>query len=192
MNTPRGEVTRLLNRLGRGDRTAESELAVAIHSELRQLAVALVGRGAAAQTLQPTALVNEAWLRLLQKDELEFDARRQFFALAATIMRGIVVDHARARSRLKRAGGVLRLSIVESQQLPQAGDSADTTLDVLALEEALIHLEEVDPALVKIVVLRFYGGFSHPEIAETMGTSLSTVERNWRAARAFLTRELEP
>ena len=190
MEASRRDVTQLMNRLGRGDRTAESELAAVLQGELRQLAAHIAGPRAHHQTLQPTALVNEAWLRLLQKDELEFDARSQFYSLAATIMRGVVVDKARARNRLKREGAELRISMLDVDGLAEDA-GPDRSLDALALEEALKQLEVIDPEAAQVVVLRFFGGLTHAEISATIGVSVSTVERSWRAARAYLTRQLE-
>lgn len=184
-----GDATRLLNRYGRGEREVERELLAAIYGELHALAVDQMERQPPAHTLQPTALIHEAWLRLVRQDELEFATRAQFYALASRVMRSVLVDHARRATRDKRGGGARRLSF---EELDEGGaDPGRRALEVLSLEEALRELERVEPDLCRLVELRFFGGLSHAEIAEAMDVSLRTVERNWRAARAFLSAELE-
>ncbi len=176
--------TRLLNRLGDGDPKAAEELSPLIHRELWELAsFVLQGPGARA-TLQPTELVHEAWIRFAGK-EAHFENRHQFFALAAKVMRSVLVDHARARNAHKRGGGERAITLAE-----EAGITAGHDLEVLDLDEALKRLEAMDPELSQLVELRFFAGLSHPEIAGLTGVPLRTVERRWQLARAWLRGEL--
>lgn len=186
MGAPRvRDTTQLLNRYGRGEKGVEAQLLAAVYQELHQLAASHMRDQAASHTLQPTALIHEAWLRLVRQEELEFDGRAQFFQLASKIMRSVLVDHARQARREKRGGGRRRLSLDTSAGAGEHGTGSDE-LDLLALEEGLQRLEEIEPGLCRVVEMRFFGGLSHPEIARATGTSLRTVERNWRLARAWL------
>ena len=174
----------LLDRLARGDRTASDELIDRVYRELHTLAAAQMAGGHGTPTLQPTALVHEAWMRLVSQPELRFEGRAQFYRYASRVMRSVVVDHSRRRNSEKRGGGQVRIAL-------EAGiEEARQELDVLDLEHAMQRLQEQDPELVQIVELRFFGGLSHPEIARTLGSSLRTVERQWRFARAWLRRQL--
>lgn len=177
--------TRLLNRLGQGDSAAADELIPLVYAELHRLAEQHMARQGPRHTLQPTALVNEAWARLAEQDALEFDGRDPFYALASRIMRTVLVDHARARNAEKRGGDRRRLTLLGDEE-----DTQGVTLDILALDEALQRLKDMDPELHELVELRFFGGLKHPAIARQLGTSLRTVERNWRLARAWLHGEL--
>jgi RNA polymerase sigma factor (TIGR02999 family) len=177
--------TRLLNRLGKGDPTAAEELAPLVYAELHRLAERHMGGRNHGQLLQPTALVNEAWMRLAQQQELEFAGRDPFYALASRVMRSVLVDQARARKAQKRGGAWRRVTLLDEEP-----GAPDAELDVLALEEALRRLEEMDPELHELVELRFFAGLKHPDIARIQGVALRTVERNWRLARAWLHGEL--
>jgi RNA polymerase sigma factor (TIGR02999 family) len=179
--------TLLLNQLGAGDRSVEDELVALVYGELRRLAAQQMSAQARAHTLQPTALVHEAWLRLVEQDEASFESKHRFFALAARVMRSVLVDHARARGAAKRGGGLERAPLDDAAE--SGAGAAD--VDVLALDEALEHLAEIDADLARLVELRFYGGLSHPEIAAATGVGLRTVERRWRLARAWLRAEIE-
>ncbi len=179
----RGTATRLLNRLSAGDREAADELAPLVYSELHDLAAAFLARGPHA-TLQPTALVNEAWMRFAG-EEASFENRFQFYALASKVMRSVLVDHARARNAQKRGGERRQVTWIDA-----GGGVEAPPVDLLDLDEALHRLEALDSELFRIVELRFFGGLSHAEIARTLETSVPTIERRWRLARAWLHAEL--
>lgn len=183
----------LLGRMRAGDDADRSEAARALldllYSELRSLAGSFFRGQAAAHTLQPTALVHEAWMRLADRDGSEVNDRSHFLALAATAMRHILVDHARAKSAAKRGGDRERV-MVESQWggLEPAGGSDPA--DVVALDDALSRLAELDPRQAKIVEMRVFAGMTVDETAEALGVSPRTVDLDWRMARAWLSREL--
>ncbi len=183
-----GHTTRLISRLGRGDRGAADELYAILHAELRELAGRLMADQRAAHTLQATALVNEAWLRLAAGGQasLDLSSRAQFFALAAKVMRSVLVDHARRRGAQKRGDGAVAVGGPGPEPVGGAPD-----LDVLALDEALTRLAAFDPDLAKLVELRFFAGLSHADIAGHFRCSVRTVEDRWRLARAWLKTELE-
>ncbi len=183
------DATLLLNRFGRGESDVEAELLELVYGELRGLAIAHMRDQPAGHTLQPTALIHEAWMRLVRQDELEFDARAQFYRLASRTMRSILIDHAR-RTRAEKRGGVAGKVALESGMHPTTQEDASETHGLIELDQALGKLEELDPTLARLVEMRFFGGLSHPEIATALGSSLRTVERNWRLARAFLHKEL--
>ena len=151
----------LLVGLGTGDRAVEEELARRLQGELHQLATGQLRGGEMHGSLQPTALVNEAWLRFQTSDNLSFANRRAFFAFAGSVMRSILVDRARAAAALRRGGDRHRVSLVSG-----LAQDEPVELDLLALEEALRELEELDPDSARLVELRFFGGLSHPEIAQ--------------------------
>jgi RNA polymerase sigma factor (TIGR02999 family) len=177
------DVTELLNRFCAGDAAAARELAPLVYEELRKLAGSAMRRDAR-HTLPPTALVNEAWLRFAGADA-SFESRNHFYALAARIMRSVLCDHARARAAEKRGGERQRITLLEDARI---GDEPD--LDLLEVDEALRRLETMDEDLHRLVELRFFGGLSHPEIAELTAVPLRTVERRWALARAWLKGEL--
>ena len=177
--------TLLLQRLANGDRSAQEQLLPIIYGQLHQLAErALVGREQ--HTLQPTALVNEAYLRVLGNHERSFESRTHFLGIAAMAMRSVLVDHARRGGAQKRGGDAKRLSI---DVLAEA--FASTAPDMLGLDEALTRLSEMDEQLGRIVELRFFGGLSVEETAGVLGVSEPTIVRGWRVARMWLQRELE-
>lgn len=179
-----GETTLLLRDLTRGDAAAHARLAEIVYAELRAIAASIRGR-ASHDTLQPTALVHEAWLRLVASPERSFENRRHFVGVAARAMRSVLVDHVRRKQAHKRGG---ELEVVELDQTIDALRSSDA--EMLDLDLALEELARDDAELVELVELRFFGGLSHAEIAELKGCSLSTVERTWRVARARLHRRL--
>ena len=159
-----------------------------MYGELRRVAGRYLGRERVNHTLQPTALVNEAWLRMQKERRLASQGRTQGLALAAQAMRRLLVDHGRHQKRQKRGG---RIPHVELDELLQAAKtSAVPVEDLLALEDALTRLEAIDPRAAEIVSLRFFSGLSVPEVAEHMGVSTRTVENDWTHARAWLKREL--
>jgi RNA polymerase sigma factor (TIGR02999 family) len=178
-------VTTLLVRAQTGDRVATQELFPLVYEELRTLAARYLSHESAAQTLQPTALVHEAFLRLVGPADSSWENRRHFFGAAAKAMRRILMDHARSRRRMKRGDGV-KPSSLNDEDLAIDGIS----LDLLALDEALERLTQMDPAKGQLVELRFFGGLSMEEVSKVLGASHSTVARDWRFVRAWLHREL--
>jgi RNA polymerase sigma-70 factor, ECF subfamily len=180
-------VTQLLVKWGDGDQAALEELMPLVYSELRRLAKNYLRRERQNHTLQPTALVNEAYLKLIDQRKPRWQNRAQFYGVAAQMMRRILVDHARQNKAAKRGGSEQqRLSITSAGQL---GEKPDT--DLLALHEALKELKTFDPQQERIVELKFFGGLSIEETAEVMGIGHATVERDWKMARAWLRRKLE-
>jgi len=177
------DVTEILTAINEGATARAHELLPLVYEELRKLAAARMAQEAPGQTLQPTALVHEAWLRLVGDVNPKFDGRAHFFGAAAEAMRRILIERARHRSRLKHGGGQARLNI-EDLEL------AETTPDdkVLLVDEALARLKAEDPELERIVVLKFFGGLSNDEIAETVELSKRTLDRQWAYARAWLFR----
>lgn len=183
----RQQVTTLLGEVSRGDRSAWERLLPLVYDELRKIAGGAMRRERSAHTLQPTALVHEAYLRLAGQEEADFRSRLQFFAAAAEVMRRILVDHARARLAQKRGGGAARTELDEALVYFESRST-----DVLALDEAIARLSAIDAMQARIVELRFFGGLSVAEAAEVLSASPSTVERGWRLARAWLLREVSP
>ena len=177
--------TALLERVVGGDLSAQEELYTAVSAELRRVAGGLMREQGAGHTLQPTALVHEAWMRLVGKSERAYESRSHFLCVAAKAMRSILVDHVRAKRARKRGGDLAESALDEAVLFLESGNT-----DLLDLEEALAGLERDDPELARVVELRFFGGLSQPEVAAAMGVSLSTVERSWRIARARLHRSL--
>lgn len=184
------DVTALLARLSQGDRAAYDTLLPVIYGELRKVAHVYMSRERKDHTLQTTALVHEACLRLFEFREARWEDRSHFLRVAARAMRRVLVDHARARRRQKRGGGVEDLAL--DQALEEAGSFFGTPdLDVLALNEALDRLEAGYPRHARVVELTFFAGLSHPETAETLQVSRATVDRDWSFARVWLIREME-
>lgn len=184
MSDPPQEATALFNRLAEGDNSAAAELLPLVYAELRQLAGRRMARERADHTLQPTALVNEALLRMLPSPSRSFNDRAHFFRAAAQAMRAVLVDHARARGAAKRGGDRQRLELDQALVL-----SDDRLEDVLFLDEALGRLIELDEELGRVVELRFFAGLTHEEIAGVLGKSTRSIERAWRTARAWLRAE---
>jgi RNA polymerase sigma factor (TIGR02999 family) len=178
------EVTQLLNAWCKGDASALEQLAPIVESELRRIARQYLSREAPGHTLQPTALINEAYLRLIEWNTLEWQSRAHFFAVAAKMMRRVLVNQAIARTRRKRGGSAILVS------LTGAGDVSDRGADIAALNEALMALAKMDTRKSELVELRFFGGLTAEETAEVLGISVRTVHREWDLARAWLFREL--
>jgi RNA polymerase sigma factor (TIGR02999 family) len=174
-------VTVLLRRWSGGDHGARDEVLPLVYGELRQLAQAYLRRERQGHTLETSGLIHEAFLRLIGQQEVSWQNRKHFFGIAAQCMRRILVDHARHRGRSKRGGDFELVGFDEAWQLAEERPG-----ELLALDEALGRLAEVDPERARLVELRFFGGLTHEEIADLLGISLSTVERRWRLARAFL------
>lgn len=184
---PEGEVTRCLHRLRTGDAAAASELLDLVYAELRRTAAAAMRDERAAHTLDPTALVHEAWLRLLGEQAKPFADRQHFLRAAARAMRRILIDHARARRRKKRGGDLAPHEPTVEWLL-----AADVRqLDLLALDEALDQLAVAAPDLAELVELRFFGGLSIAETAAATDRSTASVERDWRCAKALLRRLID-
>lgn len=178
------EITQLLVRWGEGDEAALAQLMPLVYQELRRLAQSFMRQRGGCLTLQPTALVNEAYLRLAgQKPDLH--TRAQFFGLAATVMRSLLIDHLRERQAGKRGGAAQRISLSEAQPLAEHNE-----VDLLALDEALRKLATIKPRHSRVVELRYFGGLSIEETATVLGISHATVEREWSFARTWLRREL--
>ena len=187
MTTQPDSVTRLMAGVRTGNRDAIDALLPLVHAELRRIASAHMRRERPGHTLQPTALVNEAYLRLVDQTDVEWQNRAHFLAVASRLMRRILVDHARAKSTAKRDTGSVR---VELDDVDIGGTERD--IDLLALDEALERLSAMDPRLSEVVENRYFGGLTTKETAEAMQLSTATVEREWVAARAWLRRELFP
>jgi len=182
-------MTQLLIRWGDGDRAALHQLTPLVYDELRRLAQSFLRRQAPQHSLQPTAIVHEAWLKLLDHTHLTWQNRAQFFGLAAKVMRDLLVDHARRHQAAKRGGGEPNLSLIDAEKV--AGKPA-REIDLLALDEALQRLAEISARRSQIVELRFFGGLNNQETAAVLGVGERTVERDWTLARAWLFKALQP
>lgn len=182
-------VTELLRAWGVGDPQASESLIRLVYAELRRQAQLVLRREDEGHTLQPTALVHEAWLRLGDQHDARWESRSQFFAIAAQMMRRVLLDHARARHALKRGQAGVQVSLSEG------GASTRTApidpLDVIALDDALTRLAVLDPQKARLVELRYFAGLSIPETAAALGVSTATVGREWAIARMWLRRELD-
>lgn len=178
------DVTALLRAWSKGDRAALDELFPVVYRELHRQAERHMRAQSAGHTLQATALVHEAYLRLVNRENIDWDGRAHFFGVAARAMRSVLVDHARARATAKRGGGADHLTLGD---LEKAGGQE---IDVLELDETLKRLGELDPRKGSLVELRYFGGLTIEEAAEVLGVSPATAKREWRTARAWLQREL--
>jgi RNA polymerase sigma factor (TIGR02999 family) len=182
---PPNQITQLLQRWRDGNREALDALLPLVYEELRRLAHRHLRNERAEHTLQSSALVHEAYLRLLGQDFPHWEGRTHFYAIAAQLMRQILVDYARRHRASKRGSGVCMLTLGDVDALPQRKD-----VDVVALNDALNSLAEIDPRQSHIVELRFFAGLSLEETSEVMGIGTATVQRDWTAARAWLHREI--
>ena len=180
-------ITRILQDSRTGSAADREQIFALLYEELRSLARREFQRRGGAQTLQPTVLVHEAYLRLMQTEEVEIRDRAHFFALAASVMRRILIDHYRRRSAQKRGGDRARVTLSAASD----GDGGESSLDLMALDEALEKLAELDPRKAQVVELRFFAGMSVDDVARALDVSKRTVEADWRLARAWLGRELE-
>ena len=181
------DVTALLGEWGRGNPTALNQLLPLVYAELRRVAARQLRSERGNHTLQPTALVHEVFIRLVDQRQVDWQDRAHFFGVAANVMRRILVDHARRHAARKRGDGVRCVSIDEAKDV-----AASNEMPILALDQALERLESVDADMARIVELRAFGGLTLEEAAHMLGVSLSTVKRDWRTAKAWLTRELGP
>jgi len=184
-STPAPDVTGLLLAWGRGDQSAADRLVPAVYDELRRQAERAMRREGGEHTLQATALVHESYLRLVDQRQVEWRNRAHFFAIASTVMRRILVDHARARLTAKRGGGATQITLAGVA----AGETTDD-VDLLALHDALEKLAVLDPDQARLVELRYFGGLTIEETGEALAVSPATVKREWALARAWLRREL--
>jgi RNA polymerase sigma factor (TIGR02999 family) len=181
------EVTLLLQAWNNGDEAALAQLIPLVESELHRLASAYMRGESANNTLQPTALMNEAWLRLIDWKNVEWQNRAHFFGVSAQIMRRVLVDHARRRKALKQGGDAVMLSLTNAKAVAD-----EQTVDVIALNDALNSLATFDERKSRIIELRFFGGLTEEETAEVLKISLRTLQREWNMARAWLFRTLSP
>jgi RNA polymerase sigma factor (TIGR02999 family) len=186
MTTPSRHVTDLLIEWGKGDQEALNQLMPLVYDELHRLASRYLRHERAGHTLQTTALVHEAYLKLVDQSHANWQNRVQFFAAAAQMMRRILVDYARNRRAIKRGGDYLRLSLDEA-----AISSEEKDADLLSLNEALNSLATIDPQQSRVVELRVFGGLTVEETAEALGISPRTVKREWSMAKAWLHRQLK-
>ena len=179
------QITQLLVAWGDGDQSALEELTPLVYEELRRLAHHYMGRERPGHTLQTTALVNEAYIRLIDWKNVHWQNRAHFFAVSAQLMRRILVDFARSRGYAKRGGGALAVTLDEAALV-----SSEKGTDIVALDQALLSLADLDLRQSRVVELRFFGGLSIEETAEVLKVSPGTVRRDWSLARAWLHREL--
>jgi len=190
-------VTRLLRAWGAGDVQASESLVRLVYAELRRQAQLALRHESDGHTLQPTALVHEAWLRLGDQHNARWESRSQFFAIAAQMMRRVLLDHARARHALKRGGPGLQVSLGDGNffgaesRAPTSNGTPIDPLDIIVLDEALARLAVLDPQKARLVELRYFAGLSIPETAAALGISTATVGREWAIARMWLRRELD-
>jgi RNA polymerase sigma factor (TIGR02999 family) len=178
-------ITRLLNAWQGGDAEARDRLFVLVYEELRRRAARQLRGERQGHTLRPTALVHEAYLRLLGQDRMRWQNRAQFFAIASEMMRRVLVDHARERKAAKRAGGAVRVALEED-----VAATGPREVDLIALDGALDELAAMEPRQSRVVEMRFFGGLDMAEIAEVLEVSRATVDRDWRFARTWLYRRL--
>ena len=181
-------VTRLLRDWAMGDENAREQLLPLVYDTLRRLAERYLADERFARTLQPTALVHEAYLRLVDQKNPDWESRSHFYGIAARLMRQILVDHARARLSAKRGGDAVIIQLDEGVDVARQGQSAD----LLGLNDALDALAKRDPRKARIVELRYFGGFTADETAKSIGISLATIRRELRLAEAFLWAQMNP
>lgn len=184
-NAENAEATRIVNAIAAGDRSGVDRLFSLLYGTLRDLAARYLKGERPDQTFSPTDLVHEAYMKLIDQRKVEWRGKTHFLAIGAQAMRRILVDHARYKHRAKRGGGRVRVQLNEQIAL-----SPEREEDLLALDEALTRLTQVDPRQATIVELRFFGGLNVSEVAEVLGVSKRTVESEWTAVRAWLRREL--
>lgn len=193
---PEGEVTRLLQRWSDGDASALDALWPLVYDDIRRMAGRQVAGERGGHTLQATALVNEAFIRLAGQRAFQWQRREQFLSVAAQIMRCVLVDYARQRNSQRRGDGAKRVSIHDTwaarevEQMQALDAFRDESVDLLAIDEALTRLQKIDEPQGRIVELRYFGGLTLEETASVVGLSLSSVKREWAMARAWLRREL--
>lgn len=180
------EVTQLLIEWSNGDKEALDQMMPLVYSELRRIAASYLRRERMDHTLQPTALVHEAYVKLIDQQRANWQNRAQFFGVAAQIMRRILINHANERVAAKRGGGALKVSLSEAESQMEVTDAS-----LLALDESLTRLAQIDARKSRIIELKFFGGLKIEEIAAVMQLSHATIEREWALARAWLHREMQ-
>jgi RNA polymerase sigma factor (TIGR02999 family) len=185
MPPPSEEITQLLTEYGAGNREAVDRLLPLVYPELRRIAARYLRAERPEHTLQPTALVHEAYLKLVDQRDVTWQNRVHFYGVAAQLMRRLLVDYARAHGASKRGGDQVRVPLEEALVVPQ-----EQALDLVRLDEALERLAELDAQQSRVVELRYFGGLSIEETAEVLGVSPATVKRNWAMAKAWLHHEL--
>lgn len=185
MTQPSHQVTKLLQDWTDGDQSVPDQLMPLVYDELRRLAHQYMRRERPGHTLQTSALVNEAYVRLVDQNNIQWESRAHFFGIAALLMRQILVDEARRRNVAKRGGGAIRVSLNEATAVAQ-----EQSASVMALDDAMKTLEQIDPRKSRIVELRFFGGMSIEETAEALKVSPGTVMREWTFARAWLRNQM--
>jgi RNA polymerase sigma factor (TIGR02999 family) len=179
------DITLVLDAINRGESQASERLLPLVYNELRNLATARMLRESAGHTLQPTALVHEAWLRLVGDGRQNWKSRAYFFAAAAEAMRRILVEHARRKSRVKHGGGQQRLNIEDLDVVEAAPDDK-----ILLVDEALAHLERTNPERARVVMMKFFGGMTNKEVADALSIGERSVDRHWVCAKAWLFQNL--
>jgi len=189
VRSPR-QVTQLLIDWGSGDQAALDELIPLVYDELRRMAARYMRRESPGHTLQTSALINEAYLRLVDQRNVKWQNRAHFFGVAAQLMRRILVDHARSRSRTKRGGQVQMVPLDEQAPLDERAVLAKEAEAVIALDGALNSLSAMDPRKSQIVEMKFFGGLTTEEVAEVLNVTPRTIEREWRKAKAWLNRAI--
>jgi RNA polymerase sigma factor (TIGR02999 family) len=182
----KADTLQLLKRWGEGDAVARDQLIAQVYEELRVIAQRALDREQHAHTLQPTALVHEVYVRLLGQTALAIRDRGHFFAIAASVMRHILVDHARARLAQRRGGGVIQVELKDSSA------AVHPDPDVLAIDQALTRLEAIDQRKCRVVEMKFFAGLTEHEIADALGIARATVERDWTFAKSWLQVQMEP
>lgn len=187
MSSPQTDVTKLLKDWGQGDTSALEKLIPLVFRDLREIAGRLFRRESDGHTLQPTALVNEVFIRLTEQRNAHWANREQFFGVAALMMRRILVDYAKGRQAAKRGSGAVKLPLTEALGVA----SIQENVDVVALDDALTRLAQIDERQSRIVDLHFFVGLTYEEIAEVVGVSVTTVKREWQTAKLWLYRELK-
>jgi RNA polymerase sigma factor (TIGR02999 family) len=180
------DITLIFESIGRGEKQASEELLPLVYDELRRLATIRMAQQAAGHTLQPTALVHEAWVRLVEDGARSWQNRAHFFGAASEAMRRILVESARRKARLKRGGGQERVSL-EGLEIAQSTPDED----ILLIDEALEQLEQLDAERAKVVVLKFFGGLTNEEVGQNLGIGERTVDRHWSFAKAWLLRWIQ-
>jgi RNA polymerase sigma factor (TIGR02999 family) len=186
MTSSSSSVSQLLIAWGKGDDTALAQLTPLVYDELHRLARRYMRRENPGHTLQTSALVNEAYLKLIDQKDVHWQNRSHFFGIAAQLMRRILVDHARSHGRQKRGGHAQRLSLDATAIM-----SKERVVDLVAIDEALSNLAKFDPQKSRIVEMKFFGGLTNDEVAECLNVSARTIEREWRKAKAWLKSALE-